>query len=213
MAYTSFRAAYDAKNPKPVADPAASTWTPQNLQGLANAYSAGNPTWTPPADQNAALPNPIQPVKFDPMGDVSYAAGSAAVTNANTHAVAEHDYQGHNIGQTTGYDSSGNLITSGADLNPYSQAAILKRNYDNSVRGTDNSYAASGQLYSGARLNAQGTNDWNYGTGSDQLKRAAQGSYHGQDLNVQNVSDAGQSQLAALLGPALANFLASQRGT
>src|SRR4051812_2620350 len=158
---------------------AASTWTPANLQKLADAYSAKNPTWTPPADQNAALPNPIQPVQFNPLGDVGYAAGDSAVTNANTHAAAERDYQYHNIGQQTGYDSSGNLITSGGDLNPYAQAALLKRNYDASVRGTTNNYASQGQLYSGAIQNAQNTNAFNYGASSDQLQRSAASQYHG----------------------------------
>jgi hypothetical protein len=210
--YANFYDAWVAKNaPKPT--PAQTTWTPGNLQNLANAYSSLNPTWTPPPDQNAALPSPIKPVSFDPYGDVSYAAGASAVTNANTHAGAERDYQYHQGAQNYGYDSSGNLITGGADLNPYAQAALLKRNYDNAVRGTTNSYASQGQLYSGALKNQQATNDFQYGASSDQLKRAAQAFYHGQDVNVQNTADAGIAQLAALLGPTFANFLAQQRGT
>jgi hypothetical protein len=105
------------------------------------------------SERRPAEPDPAGPVQ--PLGDVGYAAGDSAVTNANTHAAAERDYQYHNIGQQTGYDSSGNLITSGGDLNPYAQAALLKRNYDASVRGTTNNYAAQGQLYSGAIKNAQ----------------------------------------------------------
>lgn len=223
MAYSSFWEAYQAKNPSSPYTPAAQTWTPANTQNLANAYSAVNPTWTPPATQNAALPQPINPVTFDPMGDVSYAAATGTygytdkdgvyhpgtlVQNANN----ERTYQGHNIGQSTGYDAQGNLITSGADLNPYAQAAVLKRNYDSSVRGTTNSYAAQGQLYSGALKNAQATNDWNYGASSDQLQRGAANAYHAQDQAVVGATDSSIANLAALLGPAFTNFLASQKG-
>jgi hypothetical protein len=60
----------------------------------------------------------------------------------------------------------------------------MKRNYDNSVRGTNNSYAAQGQLYSGALKNAQASNDYNYGLQSDQTQRAAQNAYHSQHLAI-----------------------------
>jgi hypothetical protein len=83
-------------------------------------------------------------VKFDPNGDVSYAGVSSAVTNANTHAQAQHDYQVHRGAQGYGYDANGNLITSGSDFNPYSEAMVLKKNYEDSVRGTNNSYAGAG---------------------------------------------------------------------
>lgn len=202
--YSSFYDAYKAMHPE------YNPWTQQQQQQLATAYSSLNPTWQPPAGSPVTVP---PPVKFDPYGDASYAAGASAVTNANTHAGAERDYQQHAGAQAYGIDANGNPVTSGADLNPYAQAAIMKRNYDNSVRGTNNSYAAQGQLYSGARLNAQDANDFNYGASSDALKRQAQGFYHGQDLNVQNTADSGIAQLAALLGPAFANFLATQRGT
>jgi hypothetical protein len=58
--------------------------------------------------------------------------------------------------QNFGYDAQGNLITGGANYDPYSQAMVLQRNYDNTKRGTVNNYAAQGQLYSGALLNKQG---------------------------------------------------------
>lgn len=228
---SSLASAYGAKNPgwspPPVPSeptPAQATWTPQNLQGLANAYSALNPTWTPPADQNAALPNPISPVKFDPYGDVSYAAGASAIKNSEDHAKSEYGYtdehgvfhpgyQTHRGRQEFGYDEQGKLVTSGADLNPYAQAAILKRNYDATQRGTTNSYASRGQLYSGAIQNARAENNFGYGQQTDRLQRTAADFYHGNTTAVQGVQDAGMFQLAQLLGPAVANFLASQRGS
>lgn len=55
-----------------------------------------------------------------------------------------------------GVDAAGNAIDD--HTNPWSKAAALQTSYDNSVRGTTNSYASRGQLYSGAIQNAQ---DWN----------------------------------------------------
>lgn len=210
--YKTFWQAYQAKHPDSKFTPAGQTWTPQNLQNLANAYSALNPTWTPPAAQNAALPQPVKPVKFDPLLDPSYAASYSAAQNGNQHAQNAYDYGIHNIGQSYGYDPTGALITGGADLNPYAQAAVLKRNYDNSVRGTTNSYAAQGQLYSGALKNAQAANDYGYGLSSDQLQRAARNAYNANASALQSTQDQNAAQLAALLGPALQNFLAQQAG-
>ena len=210
--YSNFFDAYMNKNRNVAADQWVNPQPGNNglpgLQQLANAYSSLNPTWKPPDEMNAALPNPIQPVTFDPMGDVGYAAAYNQTQTANQHAQAERDYQ-YGVGaQTYGINAQGQFDST----NPYAQAAVMKKRYDESVRGTNNSYAAAGQLYAGSRVNAQNTNDYSYGLGMDQLKRAAQGFYHGQDLNVQNVSDAGLAQLAALLGPAHAAFLQQQGG-
>lgn len=54
---------------------------------------------------------------------------------------------------------------------PFSRAALLKQSYDNRVRGSTNSYASSGQLYSGALQNAQNTNALNYTQGTDSLRK------------------------------------------
>lgn len=161
--------------------------------------------------------------QFDPLLDPTYAAGTVTYGYTDKdgyhpgtlvqHTQNEADYQRHQIGQSYGYDANGNLITSGADLNPYAQAAVMKRHYDAMTRGTLNSYAANGQLYSGALQNASDANDFNYGLSADQLKRATQGAYHGQDLAVQGAQDNSIANLLNLLGPAYANFLAGQRGS
>jgi hypothetical protein len=202
--YKNFYDAWVAKQSQPT--PAQTSWTPQNLQNLTNAYiGQGNAPTQQMIQGGYAPPAP----KFDPMGDVSYAGISSAQTNAEQHAGTEHDYQYARGEQLYGIDPSGAVN----NLNPYAQAAILKRNYDNSVRGTDNSYAASGQLYAGSRVNAQAANDFGYGASMDQLKRTASDFYHGQDLNVQGVKDQGLFTLAQALGPAFAAFLAQQRGS
>lgn len=75
---------------------------------------------------------------------------------------------------TTGF---GNLDNPTADLasNPYSRAALLQQSYNNQRRGTTNSYASAGQLYSGALQNAQEENLRGYGQGLDALKKERQG--------------------------------------
>lgn len=206
--YKDFYTAWKAKNaPKP--NVAESTWG-TGRQDLANAYSAVNPTWQPDPSYGVK----VNSVKFDPYSDVGYGAIGSAVENANTHATNERNYQYHQGAQSYGYDSEGRIINTAVnpDYNPYAEAGVLKKNYDNSVRGTTNSYAANGQLYSGAQINAQNTNDWNYGLSSDRLQRQANAFYHGQDQSVQNTADAGIAQLAAALGPAFSSFLAAQRG-
>lgn len=187
-------------------------WTPQQLQQLADAYSAKNPTWTPPAEQNAALPNPIQPATFNPNSDPGFVLGNAAILQANQNAQGNYDYGVLSGSQQFGYDANGNLITSGAGYNPFNQAAQLQRSYDNAKRGTTNSYAASGQLYSGALQNAQGENTYQYNKSSDALQRGASDYYHGLQSNLDSTKLAGQTSYAQLVMNALQNYLSSQGG-
>lgn len=56
--------------------------------------------------------------------------------------------------------------------NPFGQAQLLKRSYDQSVKGTQGGYAARGQQTSGAYGRAQGTNTFNYQQGSNALQNA-----------------------------------------
>jgi hypothetical protein len=55
--------------------------------------------------------------------------------------------------------------------NPYSRAALLRKSYDTAVRGSTNSYAAAGHLYSGSLHNAQGANRGAYDQGYDALNK------------------------------------------
>lgn len=55
--------------------------------------------------------------------------------------------------------------------NPYSQAAMLKRNYDQSRTGTTTNYAARGQLYAGSLQNAQDENNRGEAQSSDALQK------------------------------------------
>lgn len=55
--------------------------------------------------------------------------------------------------------------------NPFSQAALLKRSYDQARRATTTSIAARGGLYSGSLQNAQADVNYRQGQGEDALKR------------------------------------------
>lgn len=112
-----------------------------------------------------AAPQPVDPA-FE-------AAKQSAQWNITT-SDAEANYQTGQTAYQLGYNADGSLNTS----NPYSQAMLLQDNYKRSQVGTNNSMAAAGQLYSGARLNAQGRNDRLYAEGSAGLRDQAQDRYH-----------------------------------
>jgi hypothetical protein len=82
-------------------------------------------------------------------------------------------------------DAAGNLTFD--PTNPFSQAALLKRSYDQAQTGNTNSYAARGQLYSGALQNAQNESGFQYQAGSDRLTKALT------DFLARNTSAAGQN--------------------
>lgn len=62
----------------------------------------------------------------------------------------------------------------GDDSNPYSLARQLETQYKQNTTGTNNSYAASGQLYAGSLTNAQNANRSNFGQAQDSLLRQYQ---------------------------------------
>src|SRR5438552_3909715 len=74
------------------------------VPGLSQNPTYGNWSYTAPTP-------PTPPPVFDPMNDPGYAGAASANVLKGTHAQGEHDYEGGVIGQETGYDSSGNLIS------------------------------------------------------------------------------------------------------
>lgn len=119
------------------------------------------------------LPPPVTPQPVDPAYE---AQKLGAAWNIQT-ADGEAGYQRGETAWGTGYNADGSLNTS----NPYSQAMLLQDQYKRSVTGANNSLAAAGQYYSGARLNAQARNDRTYAQGSSALKDSARQAYHGID--------------------------------
>jgi hypothetical protein len=104
-----------------------------------------------PAGGNTGATPGVTPQPYDPA-----AANAALVGNRNIAlAKGEGAYQLGNLGFDYGYNPDGSVNTA----NPYSRAALYQLAYTNSKRGTTNSLAARGQLYSGAMVNAQNEND------------------------------------------------------
>lgn len=142
----------------------------QNQAGLA-AYQAQSP---PPAkgvvrpqteaEREAILnPGPVaQPPPLDPAFQAQQAAANLNIQFGN----AWDQYQTGQIENQYGLG----LDTS----NPYSRAKLLEESYTRSRRGTTNSLAAQGQLYSGAMQTAQDENLRNYSIGKDTLSRERQ---------------------------------------
>jgi hypothetical protein len=67
-------------------------------------------------------------------------------------------------------DAAGNLTFD--QNNAFSRSAIMKRQYDQAQAGNTNSYAARGQLYSGALQNAQNESGFQYQAATDSQRKA-----------------------------------------
>ena len=89
-------------------------------------------------DQDAELPP-----------DPQYISDMAGVNRDYNFGSAQLAQQGGLLNYETGI---------GDASNPYSRAALLQKSYETNQRGSTNSYAASGQLYSGALQNARNAN-------------------------------------------------------
>ncbi len=63
--------------------------------------------------------------------------------------------------------------------NPFSRAALLKRNYTQAQTGDRNSLAAKGQHRSGAAVNAKNRNDFGLQQNQDSLLKDFQSQYSG----------------------------------
>lgn len=146
---------------------------------LANALVPGSyqPPAAPSPGANALPPDPIL------QGMIGALAKTrdekiGALESQKPQVLAGYGYK------ATGYDAGGAPTGLSFDAdNPFSQAALLKRRYDQQQTGTQNSMAARGQLYSGALQNQKTSNELGYQGNSDAivkaltaaLKRIAQG--------------------------------------
>jgi hypothetical protein len=113
---------------------------------LGNAAAPGFTQTTPPP---VAQPQPVDP-NFE----------NAKQTASRNIAIAggESTYQQGNLNFDYGYNADGSINTA----NPYSRAAMLQLGYENQQRGTTNSLASQGQLYSGALVNQRGIDSSDY---------------------------------------------------
>lgn len=162
---------------------------------------------TPVAPKPAPAPVAPSPPPFNPNvlpPDASYDQSIGALTRQRDTSLAGLATQRQGGLLNYGYtqDAGGNLAFD--PTNPYSQAAILKRNYEQSRAGTGISLAAQGQLYSGAYQNAQDYSNQQELQGSDALqkqmlaflsKNTADASAAGSQFEV-GVGQAGSDRLA-----------------
>lgn len=138
------------------------------LQGSAAVQQPGPPKGLPaaPAPMTPAAPQPP-----DPQLEQAKLSAGRNIALGNSEAA----YQTGNNNFDYGYNADG----SSNAANPYSRAAMLEESYAASKRGTTNSLASQGQLYSGAMGSAQGRNDKNYARGEADNRLAWQRAQHG----------------------------------
>ena len=118
------------------------------LPAALGPQSVAAPAATPQVADVAVSPSVVPP-------DASYEASVAGLTQQRDQTLTALQQQRQQALLQYGYtqDATGSLAFDAT--NPFSQAALLKRNYDQAQSGNVNSYAARGQLYSGALQNAQ----------------------------------------------------------
>jgi hypothetical protein len=134
--------------------------------------------------------DPTPPVVTPQPYDAN-AANAALIANRNVAlSRGESAYQTGNLGFDYGYNPDGSINTA----NPYSRAALYQLLYTNSKRGTTNSLANQGQLYSGAMVNAQNENDRSYAQNEANNRLAFQRAIHGvQSGQLNTFANAGTS--------------------
>lgn len=134
-------------------------------QGTVTPYGSSLPSSpAKPVVSSTAGVAPQNPyVSNSPGIDPNLEASKVAAGRNVAFADADAGYQNARIENEYGL---------GSDIsNPFSQAKLYEESYKRGQRGTQNSYAAQGQLNSGAYGRAQGENDRNYLMGYDKISR------------------------------------------
>lgn len=124
-----------------------------------------------------AMPGPVYDSTY--TNDISLGQYRYDTTNAGL------DLAEGRIGFDTGFGPNGQ-----ADLSsPYNQAMMLQRAHDQASTGITNSYAASGQLYSGARQSTANEENFQYERSLSNLKTAASRGYEDIGLARRSAGD------------------------
>lgn len=110
-------------------------------------------------------PAGASPLPFDP----TYESQGALNQQQLDQALAALQYQRGRTGYDTGFNAQGQVDLS----NPFSQAKLLERTFQQGQRGTTNQMAAGGQLYSGALQRNLDEGAFRYGADFDRLRQAA----------------------------------------
>lgn len=142
-----------------------------NRQGFINTYNAGqhsgaygSPEYWNHYDPSQPFGTPQTPGPQPP--DWQEQAYEAQAQRGVQYADAQATYDRGRIQRDFGYGANGQVDPN----NPYSRAALLERNFAASQRGDTNSYAAQGQLYSGALQNKKNSTTFGYLSDSNALK-------------------------------------------
>lgn len=182
------------------------------------ATALTQPAPAPAAPTPAAAPGPAAPAPVswqDSTYNQTVGAVNQSLNNLQTYLTNQGQALGLNYGvnytgdPTTG--TAGNFqIDPNVDVsNPFSKAALLKKSYDQSVSGNTNSYAAQGQLYSGALQNAQNQSGLSYQQGQDALLKDFGSQFGGLYQQWLQAQQAATGQLTDAQAAALARAEAS----
>lgn len=203
---------YKKRNPKGWAD--AQRITVSNRPGIRNSIQDGATRAlagyksSPVAAPSASAPSPAASAPAGGLDyntlpvDPAYDAQVASLGRSRDDSLAglQGDRQRAllDFGYNAQTDADGNVTALSFDAsNPYSRAAQLQKRYQESKTGTQNAMAARGQLYSGARINAQNANDTSYSMGENALQKML-GEFLARNLqdqrNARNAFDAGSGQ-------------------
>ena len=105
--------------------------------------------------------------------DPIYQSDVGAINLNYDNTIAGINFDRTQLGQQYGFDAQGNLDPS----NPFSIAANLQRRYQQGQRGTTNSMAAAGQLYSRAHQRNLDEGTYQYQRSYDTARRDALNTY------------------------------------
>lgn len=159
------------------------------------------PTAAPP------VPRPVSPMPVDPAYDAQVNAAGlkkdttlAGLQGQQQQAFLDYGYtpQTNAGGGVTGYQFD--------PTNVFSRAAILQRNAQQARQGNTTSYAARGQLYSGALQNAQDTTDQSELQSQDTLQKSLLRFIAGNRAQQTGAVTGYLSEVGAARGQSVANF-------
>lgn len=145
-------------------------YKPPKVSGPQNSGTLAPSVQRAPAPNFSASPTP-QAMPFDATYNDEIGLNQADLDTS----LAEIQYGKGQVAQEYGFDSQGQLDVS----NPYNRASLLERHYKQGQRGTLNSGAAGGQLYSGALQRGLDEGTFGYQRDFDTLRRGASDAYHG----------------------------------
>jgi hypothetical protein len=162
------------------------------------------PRKAPGAVSAAPIPRPAAPLPVDPAYDQTL-AGLGLKRDTTIQALDQQRLGGlSDYGYSATFDPSGNATSVAFDPNnPYSQAALLRKRYQQAQTGNTNSYAARGQLYAGSLQNAQNATTDSNNQAENGLQRSVMA------FLARNQQQRGQANVDYELGSGQASRIAS----